>query len=573
MKVHAWITPSLLLLLFLAPSQAEDVSGKIKKAVERVTLDQPGTKPFHLKATLAPSFERDKDSGRTGSVEIWWMSPTRWRREVRSPEFHQIEVADGDHDWQKNEGDYFPEWLRQVAIELIRPVPALDEVLAHVKSAQMRDFSKINPALGQLNVDWVTDTGTVEVHNISRSSVAINPNSGLLLYGGGLGWGCELDWGKGSQDYESFHGRTIARRLKVGSPEVTATLVTLEDLRDVPAGFFDATSQAGDPQALRTILIDETSLRKNLLPAEASAWPPLQDGPLQGNVTTTVVVDRGGKVRETESMVSENSAINTAGRQRIFAMRFQPFLQDGIPVQVVSQITVPFKTIRPAGMETFDSARNYFDHGKKVSMLGSASPSSYILTADFMARGHDGNAGAGKYEDTWIDDSHWRREASFSKSRYLRTRNGDKRYELAEGPDVGLLRFVFKTVEPIPATDTFVESDWRIKRENVNGVDAIRVLAGYESPEGKLDPEQARGYWFDNSGLLLKTYLSGMETVWSHFEDFTSLKVARQIDVLRDGKLAARVSITGIAPAGTVTEGDFVLKGHEWQRAFTAEER
>jgi hypothetical protein len=31
------------------------------------------------------------------------------------------------------------------------------------------------------------------------------------------------------------------------------------------------------------------------------------------------------------------------------------------------------------------------------------------------------------------------------------------------------------------------------------------VLAGYESSEGKLDPDQARGYWFDDSGSLLKT--------------------------------------------------------------------
>lgn len=326
------IAASLLLLCFSTDSHADDVSDKIKKAVERVTLDQPGTRPFHLKAELSPSFERDKDSGRTGSVEIWWMSPTRWKREVRSPEFHQIEVVDGDHDWQKNEADYFPEWLRQVAIELIKPVPPLDDVLAHVKSAEVRNFrNPANPALRQFNVDWVTNTGTAEVHNISRSYLSINPSSGLLLYAGGLGWGCELDWGKESKDYESFHGRTIARRVKVGSPEVTATLITLEDLRDVPEGLFDATAKGGDPQVLRTVLIDETSLRKNLLPAEAAPWPHLRDGPLQGNVTTTIVVDREGKVRATETMVSENSAINDEGQRRILALRFKPFLQDGNP--------------------------------------------------------------------------------------------------------------------------------------------------------------------------------------------------------------------------------------------------
>ena len=87
-----------------------DQVSQVRKTIERCTLSQPGTKPFHLKATIAPSFDRDKDSGRTGEVEIWWVSPDRWKREVRSPEFHQVEVLNGGKDWQKNEGEYFPEW-------------------------------------------------------------------------------------------------------------------------------------------------------------------------------------------------------------------------------------------------------------------------------------------------------------------------------------------------------------------------------------------------------------------------------------------------------------------------------
>ena len=66
---------------------AEDLSGQVKKAVEKSTLDQPGTRPFHLKATFAPSRERDKGTNRVGEIEIWWQSPTKWRREVSSPSF------------------------------------------------------------------------------------------------------------------------------------------------------------------------------------------------------------------------------------------------------------------------------------------------------------------------------------------------------------------------------------------------------------------------------------------------------------------------------------------------------
>ncbi len=168
-------TALALVLSFISLASAEDVSGKVKKAVERGTLDQPGTVPFHLKAIVSPSFARDKDSGRTGNVEVWWASPTQWRREVQSPQFHQIEIVNGAHDWQKNEGDYFPEWLREIAIELLRPVPPLKDVLQHVKSADVRHM------FGQINIDWITNTGTSEVHNIKRSGVALREHRRIAV--------------------------------------------------------------------------------------------------------------------------------------------------------------------------------------------------------------------------------------------------------------------------------------------------------------------------------------------------------------------------------------------------------
>jgi hypothetical protein len=135
------------------------------------------------------------------------------------------------------------------------------------------------------------------------------------------------------------------------------------------------------------------------------------------------------------------------------------------------------------------------------------------------------------------------------------------------------LRFVLKVMEPIPAIDTFTESDWRIKRDTVNGVRTIRVLTGYESPDGRLDPEQARGYWFDDTGVLLKTYFKGIETQRLDFEEFSGVKIARRIDVLKDGKLGMQVRITQVVPATSLAAKTFELHGHEWTRAFTDEVR
>jgi hypothetical protein len=532
---------------------AENLANEVKNAVERSTLDQPGTKPFHLKAVLAPSFERDKESGRTGEVEIWWASPTQWKREVRSPEFHQIEIVDGARDWQRNEGDYFPEWLRETAIELIKPVPPINQVLEQVKAADVRRL------MGQTNIGWTTISGTADVRNILRSYVALKDSTGLLLYAGGFGWGAEF------KDYTNFHGRMIARTVNCGTPQVTAKVITLEDLGEIPTGFFDAPSQ--------TLLVDETSLRKNLLPMEPAIWPPLQDGPLEGNVTTQIVVDREGKVREIGTVISENSAVNDTGRRTVAAMRFTPFQVNGMPVQAMSQITMPFKTVRPGGVETFESARSYFERGRHVGFPAAGTQTPYVLRAEFEAKGTSGTMEKGRYEDTWLSDAQWRREAWFGESRYVRSRNGENTYQFAEGPETKLLQLVLRVLEPIPAIDTFVESDWRIKRDTVNGVRTVRVLTGYESPAGELDPVQVRGYWFDDTGLLVKTYLNGSETRRSEFEDFAGVKIAHRIDVLKDGALDMQISVTEVSSAGTIPTGTFELRGHEWTRAFTDQVR
>jgi len=544
----------LFLLFILFPvADAEDTAGKVKKAVERSTLSQPGTKPFHLKAAVAPSFERDKSSGRTGSIEIWWASRGQWKREIRSPEFHQIEIVSNGRDWQRNEGDYFPEWLREIAVQLVNPLPDIDQVVDRVKTAENRNLP------GQIEISWSATTGTTAVRNIQRFVIALEPRTGLLLYSYGFGWGAEF------KDYHGFHGLMVARTLDVGTPQLTAKVQILDDLGDVPAGFFEADPNAGDPTPLTTKLLDEPTLRKNLLPMEPVIWPKIQNGPFAGNVTTWIVIDRGGRVREIDGPVSENAAVDEAGKEAVGKMRFSPFVIDGIPVQVMSQFTLPFRTTRPAGSENFESAETYFERGRKAGFLAAGQKSPYALRAEFHFGSHDGSVRTGHYDDTWLDQDHWLRKAEGGDSFCERSQDGETRYRHSKGSEAALLCLVLKVLEPIPAIDTFSESDWNVSRETLNGTSTVRLAAGREN--------QARSYWFDDSGLLLKANIGALEIRRSKFEDFGSVKLARQVDVLKDGRLALPISITEAAPAGTVSPDSFKLNGHEWQRAFTDEVR
>jgi Gram-negative bacterial TonB protein C-terminal len=541
--------------------RSEDMTGRVRRAVERSTLDQSGTKPFHLKAVLAPSFERDKDCNRTGEVEFWWASPTRWRREVRSPEFQQIELVDGGRDWQKNEGDYFPEWLRQIAVALVRPVPDLKQVLGWVKTAEVRSL------MGQTNIVWDTVGNEEDEQEELRGGVGLMDSTGLLIHGGGPGWGFR------GQDYQDFHGRMVARMVSVGTPEVTARVVVLEDLGKVPAGLFDAKAQGEDEMWLTTVAIGEMDLRKNLLPSEAVSWPTLEEAPLEGRVTAGIVVDREGKVRELETVEADNPGVIEAATEAFTAMRFRPYLVDGVPVQVVARMRMPFKATGPPGLDSFESAQMYFDRGREVGFPSAGSGLPYLLKAEFSARGSSGEVEKGSYEDTWVSDTVWRREAWFGQSRYARTRNGDERYELSEGPEAGLLRLVFRVIEPIPSTNRFEESDWRIQRDLVDGVSTVRVATGNEGPDGQLDPVHFRGFWFAETGQVVKTYARGLETRLMAFSDFDGGRVTRRVNVLTDGKPVMRVQVTQLQRAGRVDSTMFALPGHELARALVDEVR
>jgi len=265
-------TRDLLLLPVMAcvclGAGAEDLSSRVKKVIEKSTLDQVGTPPFHLKAEIAPTMARNKDSGETGTVEIWWESPGRWRREVHSPAFSQVQIVDGEKVWQKNEGDYFPEWLREIAVALVNPVAKPAEVFEHLKTADVK------VGFGETHASWPIETVAGDRRIALFGNLSISEPSGLLMGANGTGWNGYLS------NFASFHKLLIARNVESG--KVTAKITVLEDLGAQPEGWFDARAAGGDPAPIVTVVAEEAELRKNLLPAPAVVWPALSAGPLQG---------------------------------------------------------------------------------------------------------------------------------------------------------------------------------------------------------------------------------------------------------------------------------------------------
>ncbi|HTW78847.1 MAG TPA: hypothetical protein VME23_04785 [Terracidiphilus sp.] len=330
-------------------------------------------------------------------------------------------------------------------------------------------------------------------------------------------------------------------------------------------------------------MLDEVSLRKNLLSGPPPQWPAVQDGPLEGLLTTTyVLVDRTGAVRDVGMILSDNPMLNNAAKEFISGLHFKPFLVDGHPVQVVARITMPFKTVRPAGVETLDSARNYFEHGREISSPAFSGGKPYVLHATVQVYTQNGVI-QGQYTDTWKADNEWKREVKIGQSYFARSRDGEKYYRLMNRADpilpqglksaatanFSIAGFVLDAIEPIPPTDDFYEADWKIRRDNVDGVNTIRVLRGDEPQNGVCDPANTYAFWFDPAGRLIR-FCERVDVRYSDFINFNGAQFPQHISVLAGEKTLISIQIDDMRPLDlNIPDENFDLPSTARDTSFT----
>ncbi|HZY62078.1 MAG TPA: energy transducer TonB, partial [Edaphobacter sp.] len=65
-------------------------------------------------------------------------------------------------------------------------------------------------------------------------------------------------------------------------------------------------------------------------------------GARNGAMVMRVIVDREGKVRSVDDFFSDNPGLQQAAQEQIMQWRFRPYLDHGVPVQVISTLTFPF---------------------------------------------------------------------------------------------------------------------------------------------------------------------------------------------------------------------------------------
>jgi hypothetical protein len=326
-----WVFAFLLCTIPASSSSANSdtilLAEAADKAVRQSKLTLPGGKPFHLRAEILEPHERDSDFRAT--IEEYWISPTKWKRTISSPDFSQTLVVDGDSVSETDTGDYFPFWLNSLVMAMVDPLPMLDSL----KQSQ----SQIPKPRGGANS---TTCGDLKAR-VDRWVICFDGGRGLLTSVFTKGYAAEF------KDYKEFGDKHIARRI-VTNPEpgttIEAHITELTDFNQPDNPMFAIKEPTHPAEQIHSVRIDEDTFRKFVDGSTEIDWPPTGGGLATGGCAVYVSADRSGHVREAWPEGCDNAGLQDPLREMVKKWHLKPTTYKGAPVQVEALLGFTFHT-------------------------------------------------------------------------------------------------------------------------------------------------------------------------------------------------------------------------------------
>jgi hypothetical protein len=310
-------------------------------AIEESQLTLPGSRPFHLKARVFEKTDLDNDDHNAEIVEDW-VSPDKWRRTIKSGQFSEVLVANGGNVTERSEGDYYPNWLRTIVNGIFDPGAALQGInlTQSGDTARMRLSSN-----GKFEVDAEDGPQVCRRFEILASAPPVTNRvfstycffHGLLQSIGAPGY--DLSYA----NYKKFGGKQVARTLGEYIEPGTELQADIEELTDLPATDDSVFTVQQQSSPLRTVSVDEVTVRGLILSGPDIRWPPMGRGINPGRLSIYVCIDKDGHVRETYSLNSDNPDMAQAAREQVMKWSFKPAVNKGEPVQIESILTFGYQ--------------------------------------------------------------------------------------------------------------------------------------------------------------------------------------------------------------------------------------
>jgi hypothetical protein len=166
-----WLSSASILMA--QGAQQTTLQALLDKTDSVASLTSNGT-PFHAEMKISGA---KKEPQYEGSIIVDWASPTKYRLEVRSVNFHQVQIVDGEQIEEHSDGDFYPGWLHSFVTALLSPMfvkPLLLEPKASIGASRSSNGTTV-----KLCVDRNDSPGGIR-NDMVWSGICVN-GEGLLL--------------------------------------------------------------------------------------------------------------------------------------------------------------------------------------------------------------------------------------------------------------------------------------------------------------------------------------------------------------------------------------------------------
>jgi len=297
-------------------------------AIQESQITLPGGKPFHLKATISETGSPDSDYKAT--VEEYWVSPTKWRRTIGSPDFSQTLVINGESVFEEDTGDYYPVWLNHFISAIFDPLPMLDQL----RRAGVRT-SKRGLAAGE--------TGCTDLPmRVDRWVLCFTGKKALLSSVFTKGYAAEF------KDFKAFGDKQVPRLIE-NTPEpgttIDARINELTELKQPDETLFVVAHSTQPKDRIKSVHIAQDAFINLALTNTEITWPPQGGGPATGGCAVYVGADRAGNVRESWPAGCDSTGIQDTLCETVKTWKLRPPVSNGVPVQVEALLGFTFHAV------------------------------------------------------------------------------------------------------------------------------------------------------------------------------------------------------------------------------------
>ncbi len=563
---HLALLAAFLGIIFVttARDDQQEFKSLLARAEQLSSLTVTGSAPFHLK--LHAGDPHNEHSEFATDIELWWAAPDKWRRQITSPIFSQTAIQNGQHYSESNSSDYLPWWLHELVTDSLDPLP-----FEELKNVSVDLRGSPDHRCAEWQSEFAQGSDKIGIHN----SVCFNPD-------GTVQEAFTRTSGADFGGYRSFGNKRVPGALKLSAisaegryVDLVGRLVLLEPLQEDPA-LFNIKNDTGLAARARFVSIPQSALQDYKLDSPPLQWPAVHNFPATGLMTINVKIDRNGSIREIGSPISKNVVLSNPAVEQVKNWKFKPFLVDGSPVQVNTDISIRFEAkveLLGANGATLPVIP-FFERIKKsreMSDLHLAGTKPFHLHATVQYA--DGSVGS--YDELWQSPTKWKREAVLGSISEVESQNGELAYRRISGSNFSPREvdgFLDELNGLFPKTDgSFIEGDWGQSAVQLNNEDVVRVARGQVNAENQ--PITGQAYWFDSAGLLQAAYVAPRTSTYSDFSDWNGKRIPRKFEVTEEGRSVLRVTIDQLeASAAALADSIFVLEGVQPEKIADADE-